>query len=91
MFSHLVFRINMVSLGIPSILIITREILVSGIRSFLAKNNIFDVLTLSKYKTACQMLAIIFALYLHKIYLEIKFYYLGIFFLWISALIALYC
>jgi phosphatidylglycerophosphate synthase len=79
-------------IGIPSILIITREILVSGIREFFGtKNNIFDVLTLSKYKTACQMLAIILLLTSTQNFIwNVKFYYIGIVFLWISAFIALY-
>ena len=79
-------------IGIPSILIITREILVSGIREFFGtKNNIFDVLTLSKYKTACQMLAIILLLTSTQNFIwNVEFYYVGIVFLWISAFIALY-
>ena len=79
-------------IGVPSILIITREILVSGIREFFGtKNSIFDVLTLSKYKTACQMLAIILLLISTQYFIwNIHFYYIGIVFLWISALIALY-
>ena len=79
-------------LGIPSILIITREILVSGIREFFgSKNNIFDVLVLSKYKTAFQMLAIIVLLLsIQDIMYKEFFYYLGIFLLWISALISIY-
>jgi len=79
-------------IGIPSILIITREILVSGIREFFGtKNNIFDVLVLSKYKTAFQMLAIIVLLIsTQDIMYKVYFYYLGIFLLWISALISIY-
>ena len=79
-------------IGIPSILIIIREILVSGIREFFGtKNSIFNVLTFSKYKTACQMLAIILLLISTQNFIwKIHFYYLGIVFLWISALIALY-
>ena len=72
--------------------IITREILVSGIREFFgSKNNIFDVLVLSKYKTAFQMLAIIVLLLsIQDIMYKEYFYYLGIFLLWISALISIY-
>jgi len=79
-------------IGIPSILIITREILVSGIREFFgSKKNIFDVLVLSKYKTAFQMLAIIVLLLsIQDIMYKDHFYYLGIFLLWISALISIY-
>ena len=79
-------------IGIPSILIISREILVSGIREFFGtKNNIFDVLVLSKYKTAFQMLAIIVLLIsTQDIMYKVYFYYLGIFLLWISALISIY-
>jgi len=79
-------------LGIPSFLIITREILVSGIREFFgSKNNFFDVLVLSKYKTAFQMLAIIVLLLsIQDIIYKDHFYYLGIFLLWISALISIY-
>ena len=63
-----------------------------GIREFFGtKNNIFDVLTLSKYKTACQMLAIILLLTSTQNFIwNVKFYYIGIVFLWISAFIALY-
>ena len=77
---------------IAAIIILTREILVSGIREFFGtKNSIFDVLTLSKYKTACQMLAIILLLTSTQNFIwNIQFYYVGIVFLWISALIALY-
>ena len=79
-------------IGIPSILIITREILVSGIREFFgSKNNIFDVLILSKYKTAFQMVAIIILLIsTQDIIWKFYFYNIGIFLLWISALIAIY-
>ena len=57
----------------------------------LNSNSIFNVLTLSKYKTACQMLAIILLLISTQNFIwKIQFYYLGIVFLWISALIALY-
>ena len=79
-------------IGIPSILIITREILVSGIREFFGtKHNIFDVLILSKYKTAIQMVAIIILLIsTQDISWYIYFYYLGIFLLWMSALISIY-
>ena len=79
-------------IGIPSILIITREILVSGLREFFGpKNNIFDVLFLSKYKTAFQMFAIIILLISTQDFIwKFYFYYIGIFLLWISALIAIY-
>ena len=44
---------------IPSIIIICREILVSGLREFLASLNVgMPVTKLAKWKTACQMVAI---------------------------------
>ena len=78
-------------IGIPSILIITREILVSGIREFFgSKDDIFDVLILSKYKTTFQMLSIIFLLIsTQDILWNIYLYFFGIIFLWISAIIAI--
>ena len=79
-------------IGIPSIFIIVREIIVSGIREFFgSKNDIFDVMIISKYKTAFQMFSIIFLLLSTQLFSwNIYFYYLGIFLLWISAIITIY-
>lgn len=76
---------------IPAIAIICREILVSGLREFLAEIQVtVHVTTLAKYKTAAQMLAIYLLLlgtagpdWLHA-------HIGGYFLLWISAAITLY-
>ncbi|MFT7086726.1 MAG: CDP-diacylglycerol--glycerol-3-phosphate 3-phosphatidyltransferase [Rickettsiales bacterium] len=48
-----------IAITIPGLIIICREVLVSGLREFLAGINVgVPVSTLSKYKTAVQMLAV---------------------------------
>ena len=57
----------------------------------LSENDIFDVMIISKYKTAFQMFSIIFLLLSTQLFSwNIYFYYLGIFLLWISAIITIY-
>ncbi len=79
-------------LGIPSILIITREILVSGIREYFGSTEEkFSVMKSSKLKTAMQMIAIIFLLASQLTSFE-NFYFLplGLICLWLAAGFALY-
>lgn len=76
---------------IPALAIILREILVSGLREFLAEIQVkVHVTTLAKYKTAAQMLAIILLLLGTAgpwwLYAEIS----GQVLLWISAALTLY-
>ena len=79
-------------LGIPSILIIAREIIVSGIREFFGstKGN-FSVTKLSKFKTGIQMIAIIcLLLAMLKIFKDYYFFEIGVLCLWLAAVFAIY-
>jgi cardiolipin synthase len=86
---------------LAAIVILVREISVSGLREFLAglKNVSVPVSTLAKYKTTMQMVAIGFLLIgpagdrLLRYYLTADlgiFTYVGLLLLWVSALITLY-
>ncbi len=79
-------------LGIPSILIITREILVSGIREFFGSDGKnFSVMKLSKFKTGIQMVAIICLLTSQLPgFANFYLFQLGLLFLWLAAGFALY-
>ncbi len=82
-----------------AILILCREILVSGLREYLGNMQIsLPVSRLAKYKTACQMIALIFLLtgstgdkilYLPMIDQFSYFLNIGIFLLWLSTLLSL--
>ena len=79
-------------LGFPSILIIAREIIVSGIREFFGstKGN-FSVTKLSKFKTGIQMIAIIcLLLAMLKIFKDYYFFEIGVLCLWLAAVFAMY-
>ena len=79
-------------LGFPSILIIAREITVSGIREFFGstKGN-FSVTKLSKFKTGIQMIAIIcLLLAMLKIFKDYYFFEIGVLCLWLAAVFAIY-
>ncbi len=75
---------------VPTIAILCREILVSGLREYLAGLKIsIPVTGLSKIKTAVQMIAIIILLLGHKV-LPVPFIDLiGEFTLWIAAILTL--
>jgi cardiolipin synthase len=85
---------------VAALIILIREISVSGLREFLAglKNISVPVSTLAKYKTTMQMVAIGFLLIgpagdkLLKYYFADLglFTYVGLLLLWVSALITLY-
>jgi CDP-diacylglycerol--glycerol-3-phosphate 3-phosphatidyltransferase/cardiolipin synthase len=81
---------------VAAIIILTREILISGLREFLAKSKIsMPVTDLAKYKTFIQMFAI--ALLLtgesgNKIinFQDYNAHTIGIILLWLSAFLTLY-
>lgn len=84
---------------LAAIVILTREISVSGLREFLAELRVsVPVTRLAKWKTAMQMVAIGFLLagpagdrLLKYYFLDLGlFTYVGLLLLWISALITLY-
>ena len=84
---------------LAAIVILTREISVSGLREFLAELRVsVPVTTLAKWKTTMQMIAIGFLLAgpagdkLMRYYLQDfgLFTYVGLLLLWISALITVY-
>ena len=81
---------------IAAIIILTREILVSGLREFLAKGSItMEVTSLSKLKTFIQMIAIATLLTGESGNKVINFQdynaqTIGIIFLWFSAFLTLY-
>ncbi len=79
-------------LGIPSVLIISREILVSGIREYFGScREKFSVMKLSKFKTGMQMIAIICLLASQlDPFAGAYFFQLGLICLWLAAGFALY-
>ena len=73
---------------LPAIAIIFREILVSGLREFLAQIRVsVPVSNLSKIKTFIQMFGILILIYSNN---EPLFYKLGNFTLWCAALLTLF-
>ena len=81
---------------IPAIIILTREILISGLREFLAKTSVsIQVTSLSKLKTLLQMLSIAILLTGESGNKLINFQdynaqTIGIILLWLSAFLTLY-
>ena len=81
---------------IAAIIILTREILISGLREFLAKSQVsMPVTGLSKFKTFIQMFAIAILLTGESGNILISFqdynaHTIGIIFLWLSAFLTLY-
>lgn len=72
---------------LPAIAIVCREILVSGLREFLAEIRIgVPVSKLAKFKTAAQMAAIFFLLLGAPFWL----FYLGRLLLWVAAILTLF-
>ncbi len=75
---------------LPAILILSREILVSGLREFLADLHIsVPVSTLAKYKTAVQMVAIFLLLLGTSAPYYFPAQWLGDALLWVAALLTL--
>lgn len=75
---------------IPSVIIICREILVSGLREFLAEIQVtVHVTRLAKYKTASQMIAVLLLLWSSASPEWIGADFLGMVLLWFSALLTL--
>jgi CDP-diacylglycerol--glycerol-3-phosphate 3-phosphatidyltransferase len=67
---------------IPSVIILCREFIISGLREFLATSGEeLCVLNVAKYKTTIQMISI--ACLLTNLFTYVR--YIGIFLLWISA------
>ncbi|MBY0500875.1 MAG: CDP-diacylglycerol--glycerol-3-phosphate 3-phosphatidyltransferase [Alphaproteobacteria bacterium] len=82
-------RIQGISL-IPAVIILCREILVSGLREFLAEAHVsIPVTRLAKWKTAIQMLALTFLIIEDIPGFPLSIEALGIFGLWIAALLTL--
>ena len=81
---------------IAAIIILTREIMISGLREFLAKSQIsMPVTSLAKFKTFIQMFAIAILLTGESGNSIINFgnynaHTIGIFLLWMSAILTLY-
>ncbi len=82
-------RIQGISL-IPAVIILCREILVSGLREFLAEAHVsVPVTQLSKWKTAIQMGALSFLIIEHIPGIPIPIDGIGILGLWMAALLTL--
>ncbi len=82
-------RIQGLSL-IPAVIILCREILVSGLREFLAEANVsVPVTELAKWKTAIQMAALSFLIIESIPHLPVPLDLIGIVGLWIAALLTL--
>ncbi len=82
-------RIQGISL-IPAVIILCREILVSGLREFLAEAHVsIPVTQLAKWKTAIQMMALTFLIIEDIPGFPISIEGIGIMGLWIAALLTL--
>ncbi len=70
---------------LPALVILCREVLVSGLREFLADlKEVVPVSRLAKWKTTIQMLSLGFLLLGNKLF-HFSFYYIGLILLWIAA------
>ena len=86
-----VFLSNSVLLIIPSLLIISRELIISSIRQYLVERtgkNPIKVTYVAKSKTTVQMIAISFLILSPE--MELWFYKITIVLMWIAALISVY-
>lgn len=88
----LAFTARLGDLGIiPAVVILCREILVSGLREFLAEIKVgCPVTRLAKWKTACQMLALPMLMVSEPGFSGIfadSLYYFGQFALWVAAIL----
>lgn len=76
---------------LPAIAILCREILVSGLREYLADSKVeMPVTNLSKIKTAMQMVAIVILLLGHEVITWAPLMYLGHIAIWVTALLTLF-
>ena len=87
-------RLNEYFCVIPAVIIICREILVSGLREYLAEIKVgCPVTRLAKWKTTIQMLALPIMMVAHHHLILDGFggfdiiYYSGIFFMWVAAIL----
>jgi cardiolipin synthase len=75
---------------IPAIVILCREIMVSGLRETLLELNVpMPVTRLAKWKTACQMLAIAMLMINQSMHSIIDLQMWGECFLWVAAMLTL--
>jgi cardiolipin synthase len=71
---------------IPAVVILCREIVVSGLREFLAELNVpLPVTQLAKWKTALQIVAIAFLIAPGDAFPALEFHLIGIVGLWVAA------
>ncbi len=76
---------------LPALVILCREILVSGLREFLAELKVsIPVSRLAKWKTGCQIVALCFLLLDHAVDDILPAATIGILSLWIAAILTLY-
>ena len=86
-----VFLSEAILLIIPTIIIISRELIISSIRQFLVEKtgeNIIKVTYVAKTKTTIQMIAISFLILSPE--MDLWFYKITIVLIWIAALISVY-
>ena len=76
---------------IPALIILLREITVSGLREYLAGIKIrIPVSKIAKLKTLCQLFALAFLILSESIYNVYLVVFIGKLFLWIAGLLTLY-
>ncbi len=76
---------------LAAVVILCREILVSGLREYLAELNMtLRVSSIAKVKTAVQMLALMVLVYFDPVHSHVAIWILGELLLWIAAGITLY-
>ena len=86
-----VFLSDAILLIIPTIIIISRELIISSIRQFLVEKtgeNIIKVTYVDKTKTTIQMIAISFLILSPE--MDLWFYKTSIILIWLAALISVY-
>ena len=86
-----VFLSKAILLIIPTIIIISRELIISSIRQFLVEKtgeNIIKVTYVAKTKTTIQMIAISFLILSPE--MDLWFYKTSIILLWLAALVSVY-
>lgn len=75
---------------IPAVLIVCRELIVSGLREFLGAMGLdLPVLKLAKYKTTIQMFAIIFLLFNFELSFSNDVIYIGFIMLWVASILTI--
>ena len=86
-----VFLSDAILLIIPTIIIISRELIISSIRQFLVEKtgeNIIKVTYVAKTKTTIQMIAISFLILSPE--MDLWFYKTSIILIWLAALVSVY-